>query len=187
MRDKNEKLKVYEFLYNRLPFSENEKQEFKAMQRMEKLEAKFEHQLSKIKTHNMRIYWHTEILVDSDYEIINVLIVTDYCYYLFVLHELEGEYYINPFNILCHSDHKAVLDLNRSERIYDMFREQLIDEGEYQRPIIIKYVMMNSEFKIKGRRSELFLDAKNLPYYLKAIEHSAVIRKKNHHPASTKL
>lgn len=187
MRAKDEKLKVYEFLYNRLPFSDTEKQEYKAMQRMEKLEARFEIELARIKTHNMKIHWHTEMLIDSDYEIVNVLIVTDYCYYLFVLHDLEGEFYINPFNILCHENHEAALDLNRSSRIYEIFREQLIDEGKFQRPIILKYVMMNSGFKIKGRRSELFLDSKNLPYYLKAIEHSAVIRKKNHHPASTEF
>ena len=187
MREKHEKLKVYEFLYNRLPFSDTEKQEFRAMQRMEKLEARFERELARIKTHNMSIHWHTEMLIDSDYEIVNVLIVTDYCYYLFVLHDLAGEFYINPFNILCRDNHEAALDLNRSERIYEMFRSQLIDEGKYQRPIILKYVMMNNGFRLQGRRSELFLDEKNLPYYLKAIEHSAVIRKKNHHPASTKL
>jgi len=187
MREKHEKLKVYEFLYNRLPFSDTEKQEFRAMQRMEKLEARFEIELARVKTQNMSIHWHTEMLIDSDYEIVNVLIVTDYCYYLFVLHDLAGEFYINPFNILCRENHEAALDLNRSERIYEMFRSQLIDEGKYQRPIILKYVMMNSGFRLQGRRSELFLDVKNLPYYLKAIEHSAVIRKKNHHAASKKF
>src|SRR5690625_6663301 len=72
----------------------------------------------------MNIHWHTEMLIDSYYEIVNVLIVTDYCYYLFVLHDLAGEFYINPFNILCRENHEAALDLNRSERIYEMFRDR---------------------------------------------------------------
>src|SRR5699024_128161 len=88
-----------------------EKQEFRAMQRMEKLEARFEMELARVKTQNMSIHWHTEMLIDSDYEIVNVLIVTDYCYYLFVLHDLAGEFYINPFNILCRENHEAELDL----------------------------------------------------------------------------
>ncbi|MFC3419810.1 hypothetical protein ACFOLA_10010 [Salinicoccus hispanicus] len=185
MRNKPDRLKVYEFLYDRLPFSENEVVEYEAMQRMERLEGQFEQYLMKIKTSNMLIHWHAEVLVDKRLEIVNVLIVTDYCYYLFVLHDQEGEHYINPFNILCNMSHEAVLDLNRSRRLFDMFREQLIDEGKYQRPIILKYVMMNKAFKLKGKRSDLFLEEEDLPYYLKAIEHSAVIRKKNHHPAST--
>lgn len=185
MRDKPDRLKVYEFLYDRLPFSENEVIEYEAMKRMEKLEGQFEQYLMKIKTSNMLIHWHAETLVDKRLEIVNVLIVTDYCYYLFVLHELEGEHYVNPFNILCNMSHEAVLDLNRSRQLFDMFKEQLVDEGKYQRPIILKYVMMNKTFKLKGKRSDLFLEVPDLPYYLKAIEHSAVIRKKNHHPAST--
>ncbi|CAM2953015.1 hypothetical protein [Salinicoccus roseus] len=185
MRQKPDRLKVYEFLYNRLPFSDNETKEYEAMQRMEKLEEKFEHHLMKINTTNMRIHWHAEVLIDRQAEIVNVLIVTDYCYYLFILQDLEGEHYINPFNILCSSTHEAVLDLNRSRRIFEMFRDQLIDAGTYQRPVILKYVLMNDAFQLKGKRSDIFLEEQNLPYYLKAIEHSAVIRKKNHRPAST--
>lgn len=187
MREKNEKLKVYEFLYNRLPFSEDEAEELKALQRMEKLEKEFEEHLLKIKTGNMEIHWHSEVLIDSDYELVNVLIVTDYCYYLFVLHDFRGEHYINLFNILCDSAHEAVLDLNRSDRIYEMFRDQLIDDGKYQRPIILKYVMMNEKFSLKGRKCEKFLDKRNLAYYLKAIEHSAVIKKKQYPPVTTKF
>src|SRR5699024_8446554 len=149
-----------------------------AMQRREKLEDRFAIELARVKTQNMRIHWHTEMLIDSDYEIVNVRIVTDYCYYLFVLHDLARELYVNPFTILGRANQEAPLAVNRSERIYEMFRSQLMDEGKYQRPIILKYVMMNSGFRLQGRRSELFLDVKNLPYYLEAIEHSAVIRKK---------
>ena len=64
MRQKPDRLKVYEFLYNRLPFSDNETKEYEAMQRMEKLEEKFEHHLMKINTTNMRIHWHAEVLID---------------------------------------------------------------------------------------------------------------------------
>lgn len=179
MRQKNDKLKVYEFLYNRLPFSNSEQEEFQAMQRAEKLEAEFEEYLSKIDTSNISIHWHCEVMLDQSQEFVNVLLVTDYCYYLFVLHDLKGPHYINPFNILCTEEHEAVLDLNRSKNLYEIFKHELIDEGEFQRPIIIKYVMMNTSFSTKTRKSELFLSKENLPYYLRAIEHSAVIRKKH--------
>ncbi|WP_020008763.1 hypothetical protein [Salinicoccus albus] len=185
MREKNEKLKVYEFLYNRLPFSEDEAEELEALQRMEKLEKEFESHLSKIKTGNMEIHWHSEVLVDSRYELVNVLIATDYCYYMFVLRDLHGEHYINSFNILCDSSHEAVLDLNRSDRIYEIFRDQLIDDGKYQRPVILKYVVMNEKFSLTGSKSEKFLNRRNLDYYLKAIEHSAVIKKKHYPPVTT--
>lgn len=179
MRQKNDKLKVYEFLYNRLPFSNSEQEEFQAMQRAEKLEAEFEAYLLKIDTSNISIHWHCEVMLDQSQEFVNVLLVTDYCYYLFILHDLKGPHYINPFNILCTEEHEAVLDLNRSKNIYEIFKHELIDEGEFQRPIIIKYVMMHSSFSTKTRKSELFLSKENLPYYLRAIEHSAVIRKKH--------
>lgn len=178
MRQKNEKLKVYEFLYNRLPFSNTEQEEYNAMQRAEALEAEFEKYLSGIDTSNISVHWHCEVILDKAHEFVNVLLVTDYCYYLFVLHDLKGIHYINPFNILCNEEHEAVLDLNRSRNLYETFKHELIDEGKFQRPIIIKYVMMNAEFKTKTRKSELFLSKENLPYYLRAIEHSAVIRKK---------
>lgn len=179
MREKNEKFKVYEFLYNRLPFSDSEQEEFKALERAERLEAEFESYLDKIDTTNISVHWHCQVMLDEAHEFVNVLLVTDYCYYLFVLHDLAGVHYINPFNILCNEAHDAVLDLNRSKSLYDMFKHELIDEGEFKRPIIIKYVMMNSGFRTKSRKSELFLSKENLPYYLKAIEHSAVMRKKH--------
>lgn len=179
MRQKDDKLKVYEFLYNRLPFSSREQEEFEAMQRVEKLEAEFEKYLDGIDTANISTHWHCEVILDEAHEFVNVLLVTDYCYYLFVLHDLKGTHYINSFNILCNEDHEAVLDLNRSRHLYDVFKHELIDEGQFQRPIIIKYVMMNDSFRTKTRKSELFLSKKNLDYYLRAIEHSAVIRKKH--------
>lgn len=179
MRKKNEKLKVYEFLYNRLPFSEDETKEYQALRRSEKLEEEFERHLNSIKTVNMEVHWHSEVYVDGRCEFIHVLLVTDYCYYIFILHDLAGGHYINAFNILCDDAHDAVLDLNRSEKLYQMFRAQLIDEGAFQRPIIVKYVMMNDEFRLKTRKTDLFLSKENLPSYLRAIEQSAVLKKKD--------
>ncbi len=179
MRKKNEKLKIYEFLYNRLPFSEDETKEYEALRRSEKLEEEFELYLDEIKTANIDVYWHSEVYVDGGCEFVHVLMVTDYCYYIFILHDLTGGHYINAFNILCNDAHDAVLDLNRSEKLYQMFRARLIDEGEFQRPIIVKYVMMNDGFVLKTRKSDLFLSKVNLPYYLKAIEQSAVLKNKD--------
>ncbi len=184
MREKHDRLKVYEFLYNRVPFSDDETAEYHSMQKMEHLESEFERHLMNINTKNMSVHWHAEMHIGNSFEIVNVLITTDYCYYLFVLHDLSGPHYINQFNILCTAEHEAVIDLNRSRAIFEMFRGQLIDEGHYQRPIILKYVMMDPSFKIESARSELFLKLSELPHYLKTIEHSAVIRKKNRHPAS---
>lgn len=182
MRQKNEKLKVYEFLYNRLPFSEDETEEYEAMQRMDLLEEHFELYLRKIDTSNMELHWHCEIVIGSDHEMINVLIATEYCYYLFILHDYEGEHYINPFNILIDKNYDAVYDLNRTSKVYEKFKETLIDDGNFQRPIIVKHVVMNDTFHLAKRPSEQFLSLKNLPYYLRAIEHSAVIRKKQQRP-----
>ncbi len=179
MRKKNEKLKVYEFLYDRLPFSEDETKEYQALCRSERLEEEFEQYLKEIKTVNIDIHWHSEVYVDGRSEFIHVLLVTDYCFYIFILHDLSGGHYINAFNILCNDEHVAVLDLNRSEKLYRMFRAQLIDEGNFQRPIIVKYVMMNDGFRMKTRKSDLFLSKANLPYYLKAIEQSAVLKNKD--------
>lgn len=179
MRKKNEKLKIYEFLYNRLPFSDDETREYQALCRSEKLEEEFEQYLSEIKTRNIDVYWHSEVYVDGKSEFVHVLLITDYCYYIFILHDLSGEHYINAFNILCDDAHAAVMDLNRSEKLYQMFKAQLIDDGEFQRPIIVKYVVMNDTFRMKTRKSDLFLSKVNLPYYLKAIEHSAVIKNKH--------
>lgn len=61
MRQKNEKLKVYEFLYNRLPFSDDETEEFEAMQRMDLLEEHFDLYLGKI---NQEI-WNCSGIVKS--------------------------------------------------------------------------------------------------------------------------
>lgn len=179
MREKNEKLKVYEFLYNRLPFSDDETREYEALARSEKLEIEFEQYLSVIDTRNIDVYWRSEVHVDGRSEFVHVMLVTDYCYYIFILHDLEGEHYVNPFKILCNAAHIPVLDLNQGDRIYQVFKAQLIDEGEFQRPVIIKYVMMNDRFRTKSRKTDLFLSKENLPYYLKAIEHSAVIKNKN--------
>src|SRR5699024_3771315 len=143
MRQKNEKLKVYEFLYNRLPFSDNETEEYEAMQRMDLLEEHFDLYLRKINTKNMELHWHCEVVVGTEHEMINVLIATEYCYYLFVLHDYSGEHYINPFNILINKQYEAVYDLNRTAKIYDKFKESLIDEGSFQRPIIIKHVVID--------------------------------------------
>src|SRR5699024_6168506 len=82
------------------------------------------------------------------------------------------------FNILINKEHEAVYDLNRSTKIYEKFKTTLVDEGNFQRPIIIKHVVLNETFRLAKRPSENFLSLKNLPYYLRAIEHSAVIRKK---------
>lgn len=179
MRKKNEKLKIYEFLYNRLPFTDDETKEYQALCRSEALEEEFEQYLLDINMTNIDIYWHSEVFVDGNHEFVHVLLVTDYCYYTFILHDLEGGHYVNQFNILCTDSHEAVMDLNRSEKLYQMFKAQLIDEGEFQRPIIVKYVMMNDRFKMKTRKNDLFLSRENLPYYLKAIEQSAVIKNKN--------
>ena len=182
MRQKNEKLKVYEFLYNRLPFSDDESEEYEAMQRMDLLEEHFDLYLKKINTSNMELFWHCEVIVGSDHELINVLIATEYCYYLFILHDYAGEHFINPFNILIDSSYEAVYDLNRTSKVYEKFKETLIDDGNFQRPIIIKHVVMNETFKLAKRPSDQFLSLKNLPHYLRAIEHSAVIRKKQSRP-----
>ncbi|WP_052256727.1 hypothetical protein [Salinicoccus sp. YB14-2] len=179
MREKNEKLKIYEFLYNRLPFNDDETKEYQALCRSEALEEEFEQYLQAINMTNIDICWHSEVFVDGEREFVHVLLITDYCYYIFILQDLEGEHYINPFNILCTDSHEAVMDLNRSDKLYQMFKAQLIDEGEFQRPIIVKYIMMNDRFRIKSRKSDLFLSKENLPYYLKAIEHSAVIKNKD--------
>lgn len=182
MRQKNEKLKVYEFLYNRLPFSDDESEEYEAMQRMDLLEEHFDLYLKKINTSNMELFWHCEVIVGTDHELINVLIATEYCYYLFILHDYAGEHFINPFNILIDSSYEAVYDLNRTSKVYEKFKETLIDDGNFQRPIIIKHVVMNETFKLLKRPSDQFLSLKSLPYYLRAIEHSAVIRKKQPRP-----
>ncbi|CDZ99351.1 hypothetical protein BN1048_00422 [Jeotgalicoccus saudimassiliensis] len=182
MRQKNEKLKVYEFLYNRLPFSDDETEEYEAMQRMDLLEEHFDLYLSKINKENMELFWHCEVIIGTDHELINVLLATEYCYYLFILHDYAGEHFINPFNILIDSSYEAVYDLNRTEKVYEKFKEALIDDGTFQRPIIIKHVVMNETFRLVKRPSDQFLSLKNLPYYLKAIEHSAVMRKKQPRP-----
>lgn len=179
MKPKNEKLKVYEFLYNRLPFSDQDTLEYEAMQRMELLEEHFDLYLRQIDLSNIEVHWHSEVYIDSDLELINVLLATEYCYYLFILHDFSGEHYINPFNILINKEHEAVYDLNRSTKIYEKFKTTLVDEGNFQRPIIIKHVVLNETFRLAKRPSENFLSLKNLPYYLRAIEHSAVIRKKH--------
>lgn len=184
MRKQNDKLKVYEFLYNRLPFSEDETEEFEAMQRVDLLEQHFDSYLEKVNTVNMDIHWHCEVVIGTEHEMINVLIGTEYCYYLFILHDYADEHYINPFNILINSSYEAVYDLNRTNQVYNKFKEILIDEGKFQRPIIIKHVVMNETFRLIKRPSEHFLSLKNLPYYLRAIEHSAVIRKKQLPPGS---
>lgn len=182
MREKNEKLKVYEFLYNRLPFSDDESEEYEAMQRMDLLEEHFDLYLQNINTSKMELFWHCEVIIGTDHELVNVLIATEYCYYLFILHDYNGEHFINPFNILIDSNYEAVYDLNRTSKVYEKFKATLIDDGNFQRPIIIKHVVMNETFKLKKRPSDQFVSLKNLPFYLKTIEHSAVIRKKRLRP-----
>lgn len=182
MREKNDKLKVYEFLYNRLPFSVEESEELKALQHIDKLEQQFEQYLGRINTTNMDVHWHCEMMIGTDHELINVLIATEYCYYLFILHDYAGDHFVNPFNVLIDSQYEAVYDLNRTSQVYEKFKEILIDEGKFQRPIIIKHVVLNDTFRLTKRPSEHFLSLKNLPYYLRAIEHSAVIKKKTSRP-----
>src|SRR5699024_2640600 len=91
MKPKNERLKVYEFLYNRLPFSDQDTLEYEAMQRMELLEEHFDLYLRQIDLSNIEVHWHSEVYIDSDLELINVLLATEYCYYLFILHDFSGE------------------------------------------------------------------------------------------------
>lgn len=186
MKPKNERLKVYEFLYNRLPFNNDETEEYEALQRMELLEEHFDLYLRDINLTNIEVHWHSEIHIGSKSELINVLLATEYCYYLFMLHDFSGEHYINPFNILVNKAHEPVYDLNRSISIYEKFKDTLIDEGTYQRPVIIKHVVLNDTFKLNKRPHENFLSLKNLPFYLRAIEHSAVIRKKHLQPDLSK-
>ena len=89
---------------------------------------------------------------------------------------------MNAFNILCNEDNAPILNLNDAEQIYKHFRNILIDEGKYQRPIILKYIVMNPKFHIQGARSEMLLKQGDLPYYLKAIESAAKVRKKYQRP-----
>lgn len=182
IRQQREKLKVYEFLYNRLPFSDIEKKELEQLRKEEELERQFEQQLAQISLDNIEVLWHCEFRDHHCSDIVNVLLATDYCYYLFILKDLEGAFRVNAFNILCNEDNAPILNLNDAEQIYTHFRNILIDEGKYQRPIILKYIVMNPKFHIQGARSEMLLKQGDLPYYLKAIESAAKVRKKYQRP-----
>lgn len=182
IRQQREKLRVYEFLYNRLPFSDVERKELVYLRAQEELERQFEVQLAHIKLDHIEVMWHCEFDNEHSSDIVNVLLATDYCYYLFVLKDLSGIHKVNAFNILCNEDNAPVLNLNESEGIYRHFRSILIDEGKYQRPIILKYVVMNPGFRMQGTRSDMLLKITDLPYYLKAIESAAKVRKKYQRP-----
>lgn len=182
IREQREKLKIYEFLYNRLPFSPHEQRELQVLREQEELEAKFEQELARICLDNIDVVWHCEFSSQHGGDIVNVLLATDYCYYMFVLKDFKDTHAINSFNILINEKNEPVLDLNQSKEIYEHFRGILIDEGKYQRPIILKYVVMNPRFSIQGKRSEMLLRYDDLPYYLKAIESAAKIRKKYRRP-----
>lgn len=182
IREQREKLKIYEFLYNRLPFSPSEQQELQLLREQEELESKFEQYLARINLEHIEVVWHCEFSSHHGKDIINVLLATDYCYYLFILKDLKGTHSLNAFNILCNDSNEPVVDLNESKEIYEHFRSVLIDEGKYQRPIILKYVVMNPRFSMQGKRSEMLLKLDDLPYYLKAIESAAKIRKKSQCP-----
>lgn len=182
LREKNDRLKVYEFLYNRLPFTEDEKSELERLQKIDILESKFNQHLAKISSANLDVIWHCDINIKSTVHHINIMLATDYCYYLFILHDFIGKHYINTFNILCNEDNEPIYDFNQSNEIFDHFKQLLIDEGKYQRPIIIKHVMMDDSFFVHGNRKDLILKNDDLPYYLKAIESAAKVRKKYQRP-----
>lgn len=182
LREKREKLQVYEFLYNRLPFTDAEKEELLTLQQVDALEASFHEYLSQISTRNIEVVWHCDIEINHKKHIINVMMATDYCYYIFILHDFSGKHSVNAFNILCDKAHNAVYDLNQSDDIYEQFRLMLIDEGKYQRPIMVKHVMMDATFSVTGNRKDNILKLDDLPFYLKAIESAAKIRKKYQRP-----
>ncbi|HJE19243.1 MAG TPA: hypothetical protein K8V35_02695 [Aliicoccus persicus] len=182
IREQREKLQIYEFLYNRLPFSDEEQKELEVLREQEELEAQFEQQLTQIKLDNIEVMWHCSFDDQHSEDIVNVMLATDYCYYLFVLKDLKGTHSINAFNILVNGNNDPVINLHQSKEIYEHFRRTLIDEGKYQRPIILKYVVMNPRFEIRGKGSEVLLRYDDLPYYLKAIESAAKIRKKYRRP-----
>ncbi len=182
IRQQREKLKVYEFLYNRLPFTDMEKKELVHMREQEELERHFEMHLAHIKLDNIEVMWHCEFGDQHCDDIVNILLATDYCYYLFILKDFQGTFRVNAFNILCNEDNAPILNLNEYDSIYQHFRNILIDEGKYQRPIILKYVVMNPHFRMQGSRSEMLLKLADLPYYLKAIESAAKVRKKYQRP-----
>ena len=72
MRQKNEKLKVYEFLYNRLPLAITKLKSMKQCSAWIYWKSILIYILEN-QYKNMELHWHCEVVVGTEHEMINVL------------------------------------------------------------------------------------------------------------------
>ncbi|CAD2077210.1 hypothetical protein [Phocicoccus pinnipedialis] len=178
MKIKNEKLKVYEFLYNRVSFSEEELEEYAHLKRMNVLESMFNSYLKKIDPSNIEIFWHLTLPIEKRKETIEVMIVTSTTVHLFKILDLSGLHTINPFNILLKKD-LPILDLNLGTLYYNVIKDTKIEQDGFSKPIFLNYVVLDETFSLIGQSNYPFLTPRTLTAYLKKIEETSKSKKHN--------
>lgn len=180
MKIKNDKLKVYEFLFKRIDFNPKELEEYMHLKRMDVLEAEFHEYLKKINKTNIELYWHLTLPIHNKKEVIEIMIVTAYSIHLFKILDLTGGYEINPFNILLKND-EPVLDLNIKDAYYAAMKDTIIEEEGFIKPIFFNYVVLDDTFSVSGYTNVPFLTRRTLTTYLNKIEATS-FRKKHKAP-----
>lgn len=178
MKIKNDKLKVYEFLYNRVSFSEEELEEYAHLKRMNVLESVFNTYLKKIDHSKIEIYWHLTLPIDNKKETIEAMIVTSTTVHLFKILDLAGLHTINPFNILL-KNNLPVLDLNLGDAYYNVIKDTKIEQDGFKKPIFLNYVVLDESFSLIGHSNYPFLTPRTLSSYLKRIEDTSKSKKQN--------